>query len=67
MGLVRFGAVGTAVVTDSGSQWAAAQNLAVGFAGGTGTLTVENGGAVTVGGLLGVGIGIDPFLGGSGT
>ena len=61
------GAVGTAVVTDSGSQWAAAQNLAIGFAGGTGTLTVENGGAVTVDGLLGVGIGIDPFLGGSGT
>jgi len=61
------GSLGTAVVTGAGSQWTAGQNLVVGFAGGTGTLTVENGGSLAVAAHLGVGLGIDQFLGGTGT
>ena len=41
--------------------------MVVGFAGGTGTLTVENGGSLAVAAHLGVGLGIDQFLGGTGT
>ena len=45
------GAIGNAVVTGAGSQWSIAQNLAIGIVGGTGNLTIENGGAVAVGGF----------------
>ena len=61
------GSIGTAVVTDPRSQLTAGQNLAVGIAGGTGALTVQNNGAVNVAGIFGVGIGIDPYFGGTGT
>ena len=57
------GSIGTAVVTDPRSQLTAGQNLAVGIAGGTGALTVQNNGAVNVAGIFGVGIGIDPYFG----
>ena len=53
-------AIGNAIVTGAGSQWSIAQNLAIGIAGGTGNLTIENGGAVGTVGFLGVGVGIDP-------
>ena len=43
-------------------QWTAAQNAVIGFAGGTGALTVENRGAVDVAGIFGVGVGIGPYL-----
>ena len=60
------GSIGNAVVTGAGSQLTVAHNFGVGIVGGTGTLTVENGGAVAIDGITGVGLGIDQFLGGSG-
>lgn len=47
----NYGGSGATMVTDSGSQWINSNDLAVGF-GGYGTLTIKNGGMVTVGGLL---------------
>ena len=61
------GSLGTAIVTGTNSQWMAAQNAVIGFAGGTGTLTVENRGAVNVAGIFGVGVGIGPYLRSTGT
>src|SRR5690242_16879875 len=40
------GGSGTATVTGAGSVWSNTGNLYVGYAGGTGTLNVENGGKV---------------------
>lgn len=61
------GSLGTAIVTGTNSQWTAAQNAVIGFAGGTGALTVENRGAVDVAGIFGVGVGIGPYLRSTGT
>src|SRR4029077_18212702 len=60
-------AFGNGVGTGAGSQWSIAQNFAIGIAGGTGSLTIEQGGTVDVVGFIGVGVGIDPQLGGFGT
>ncbi|WP_455285549.1 autotransporter outer membrane beta-barrel domain-containing protein [Cupriavidus necator] len=52
------GAVGRVLVTGANSRWNAGENLVVGFAGGDGTLTIEQAGALEVRGILGVGVGI---------
>jgi subtilase-type serine protease len=52
------GSQGTVTVTGANSRWNAGGSLLVGFEGGNGALTIDNGGTVQVQGALGVGFGL---------